>query len=122
MRRLIATTAMTAALLMPVSAPSVQAAGLAVKFTSFRSPVRLGHKAAATVHSGPDVRCKLKMVINGATSTVGAKYTNSSGNVSWSWIIPSSTQTGIWPVTVTCRTSQSGSKSGKATKHLTVTA
>ena len=120
MQRLVATAAISTAMLLPIAAP-VQAAGLGVQLTSLSSPVKRGHVASASAHSGPHLRCTIKLVVNGhavTASGMGAKNTNGSGNVSWSWTLPSSTRTGSWPVTVTC---QSGSRSGKASRHLQVT-
>ena len=120
MQRLVATAAISTAMLLPIAAP-VQAAGLGVQLTSISSPVKRGHVVSASAHSAPHARCTIKLVVNGHRLNLGgmgARSTNGSGNVSWSWTVPSSTKTGSWPVTVTC---QSGSRSGKATRHLQVT-
>jgi hypothetical protein len=119
MQRLAATAAISTALLLPIAAP-VQAAGLGVQLTSLSSPVKRGHVASASAHSGPQVRCAIKLVVNGqpiSASGLGARYTNGSGKVSWSWTLPNSTPAGRWPVTVTC---QSGSRSGKASQRMQV--
>jgi hypothetical protein len=120
MQRLIATAAISTAMLLPIAAP-VQAAGLGVQLTSLSSPVRRGHLASASAHSAPHARCTIKLVVNGhrvSAGGMGAKDANGSGNVSWSWTVASSTKTGSWPVTVTC---QSGSRSGRASRHMQVT-
>jgi len=120
MQRLVASAAISAAMLLPIAAP-VQAAGLGVQLSSLSSPVKRGHLASASAHSGPHLRCTIKLVVGGhaiSASGLGARTTNASGNVSWSWVVPSATRTGSWPVTVTC---QSGSRSGKASRHMSVT-
>jgi hypothetical protein len=111
---------MTAALLLPVATAPVAAAGLSVKVTAFRTPVKRGTTAKVTIHSGADVRCTIKIVVNGVSShPAGARYTNVVGNATWTWTVPRATKTGTWPVTVTC---QSGSHKGSVARNLKVTA
>jgi hypothetical protein len=120
MHRLLTTATMTAAMLLPVAAPPVEAASLSVKYSYFRTPVKRGNIAKVTAHSGADVKCTIKLVVNGVIlHPGGAKYTNGSGNVSWSWTVARSTRTGKWPVTVTC---QSGTHKGSVSRDLRITA
>ena len=120
MHRLLATAAITAAMLLPVSATPVDAASPSVRYTAFRTPVKRGHTASVTIHTKADLRCTIRMVVNGVTlHPGGARYTNVLGDVSWTWTVAKTTKTGKWPVTVTC---QSGSHKGSASRDLKVTA
>ena len=119
MHRALITAAMTAALLLPIATAPVDAAGLSVKYTAFRTPVKRGSTTTVSVHTHADIRCKIKVVIKGVTThPAGARYTNVLGNASWTWTVPKATKAGTWPVTVTC---QSGSHRGSAARGMKVT-
>jgi hypothetical protein len=110
MRNLIASSAMLAALLLPVPVASTTAASLSVRFTALRTPVARGGTAVATVHTAPDALCAIRVVYGGVRSHaagLGARYANLNGNVSWAWTVPRTTPTGSAPVAVTC---QSGAR------------
>jgi len=120
MRHIVASSALIAAMLLPVPVGSATAASLSVRFTTLRTPVARGGTAAATVHTAPDALCSIRVVYDGVRSQaagLGSRYANANGNVSWSWKVPQATPTGSWPVAVTC---QSGSRSGQATRSLSV--
>ena len=120
MRHLFASSALIAAMLLPVPVGSATAASLSVRFTAFRTPVDRGGTAAATVHTAPDALCNIRVVYDGVRSRaagLGSRYANANGTVSWSWKVPKATPTGTWPVAVTC---QSGSRRGDATRYLRV--
>ncbi len=120
LHRALITAAMTVTLLLPIATAPVDAAGLSVKYTAFRTPVKRGTTATVTVHSRAHARCSIRMVVNGVSRHPGgAKTTNVLGNASWTWTVPKATKTGTWPVTVTC---QSGSHKGSAARGLKVTA
>jgi hypothetical protein len=122
-QRLLFTGTMVGALLLPM--PAMAAASpdaLSVNYTSFSSPVRRGHQASVTIHSGAHYKCSIKVVYANGTSHatgLGSKYTNVVGQATWTWKVPKTTRTGKWPVTVTC---QSGSHSGHVGKSMTITA
>lgn len=122
MRRFVASSALAAALLLPIPVGSATAASLSVRFTAFRTPVARGGTAAARVRTAPNAFCRVRVVYDGVRSQaagLGSRYANANGNVSWSWQVPKATPTGRWPVAVTC---QSGSRTGRATESLRVTA
>ncbi|MFN8620572.1 MAG: hypothetical protein U0869_07515 [Chloroflexota bacterium] len=120
MRRLLATGALLAALL---PAPTVQAttpAGLVVTYTQFTTPVNRGATAKVAVHTGPHLKCSIKVVYQSGRVSLpglGTKTSSAAGKVSWSWTVPSSTAKGAYPVTVTC---QSGGSAGKAKRSMTI--
>jgi hypothetical protein len=119
MRRLLATGALLVALL-PSPTVAATPAGLGVKFTTFTTPVARGGRAKVAVHTGPDLRCSIKVVYQGGKASLpglGTKYSSGAGNVSWTWTVPATTAKGAWPVTVTC---QSGGTSGKAKGSMTI--
>jgi hypothetical protein len=121
MRHLIASSALLAALLLPVPVGSAAAASLSVRFTALRTPVHRGGTAVATVHTAPDALCVIKVVYGGVRSNapgLGARYADPNGNVRWAWRVPRTTPTGSAPVAVTC---QSGSRIGQATRTMDVT-
>lgn len=110
---------MIGALLLPM--PTVAAArpaSLSVSYTSFQTPVKRGKNASVTIHTGKHVHCSIKVVYANGTSHaagLGAKYSTASGNASWTWKVPKATQTGRWPVTVTCQ-------SGHTSRKMSITA
>jgi hypothetical protein len=122
-QRTVLTTALVGALLLP--APASAAArpdALRVSYSSFRNPVKRRTQASVTVHTGPGLRCSIKVtyadgVIHAAG--LGAKQSNGSGRATWTWKVPKATRTGKWPVTVTC---QSGGSRGHATRSMSITA
>jgi hypothetical protein len=121
MRHLLASSAMLAALLLPVPVGTATAASLSVRFTALRTPVARGGTASATVHTATDALCVIRVVYGGVRSHapgLGARYASPNGNVSWAWTVPRSTPTGSAPVAVTC---QSGTRIGQATRTMDVT-
>ena len=121
MKQLIASSAMLAALLLPVPVGSATAASLSVRFTALRTPVARGSTTTATVHTAPDALCVIRVVYGGVRSHapgLGARYADQNGNVRWAWTVPRSTPTGSAPVAVTC---QSGARIGQATRTMDVT-
>ena len=64
-----------------------------------------GQVATLGAHYTPGVLCTIVVHYKSGPSKaqgLGAKRTDGSGNVSWSWIIGTNTTRGQWPITVTC--------------------
>ena len=64
-----------------------------------------GQVATLGAHYTPGVLCTIVVHYKSGPSKaqgLGAKRTDGSGNVSWSWIIGTNTTHGQWPITVTC--------------------
>ena len=73
MRRLLATGALLAALL---PAPTVQAttpAGLVVTYTQFTTPVNRGATAKVALHTGPHLKCSIKVVYQSGRVSLTAR-------------------------------------------------
>jgi len=123
MQRLLLTSTMIGALLLPMPAIAAnQTDALSVSYSSFRNPVKRGTQASVSIHTKAHLKCSIKVVYGNGTSHVAgltSKYTNVVGQATWTWLVPKATKTGRWPVTVTC---QSGSHSGHAARSMKITA
>lgn len=67
--------------------------------------VRRGDTAAVAARGPPGVQCSISVRYRTGPSTargLAPKPIDSAGNVSWSWVIGSTTTPGRWPVAITC--------------------
>jgi len=88
-------------------APTSKPALLPVRITFPAGPAsgHPGQVATLGAHYTPGVLCTIVVHYKSGPSKaqgLGAKQTDGSGNVSWSWIIGTNTTRGQWPITVTC--------------------
>ena len=88
-------------------APTSKPALLPVRITFPAGPAsgHPGQVATLGAHYTPGVLCTIVVHYKSGPSKaqgLGAKHTDGSGNVSWSWIIGTNTTRGQWPITVTC--------------------
>ena len=88
-------------------APASKPAPLPVRITFPAGPAsgHPGQVATLGAHYTPGVLCTIVVHYKSGPSKaqgLGAKRTDGSGNVSWSWIIGTNTTHGQWPITVTC--------------------
>ncbi len=121
MRHLIASSALVAAMLLPIPVESATAASVSVRFAALRTPVARGGTVVAKVRTSPDALCSIRVVYGGVRSHAAGlrpRYADINGKVRWSWRVGKAVPTGRAPVAVTC---QSGSRSGSATRYLKVT-
>ncbi len=91
----------------PTPSPTPTATpGPGTTITSITSPIHRGSMASLTAHTSPGAYCTITYSTpSGATSSATGlvpMYVGSSGYVSWSWLIASSTTAGTGQVTVTC--------------------
>jgi micrococcal nuclease len=93
------------------------AAQILVTFLNAPLTVARGSNATLQVKTAPTTSCSIEVDYSSGASTaagLGAKSSDSAGNVTWSWKVGGNTSRGVWPITVTCG-------SGSAKTHITVT-
>lgn len=91
----------------PASAnPPPPATGLTIT----REPGRVerGLRATVAVRTAPNIACSIEVRYRTAASRaqgLNDKVSSASGDVSWTWVVGTSTTTGSWPVAITCGSS-----------------
>jgi micrococcal nuclease len=94
--------------------------GLEVVIVAFTEAVPAGAKASLTVKTAPNAACTIAVIYaSGPSKAKGLepKSSDPTGQVSWTWIVGSSTTPGDRSVTVTCA---AGGRSGSVDETLAV--
>jgi hypothetical protein len=105
----------------PTPVPTPTPVPLPVSFTAWSKTVRQGHLASATIKTVKSADCSIKVTYSTVVSEakgLSAKSADLNGVATWTWTVGSNTETGTWPIEVTC---VSDGRSGTATKAMTVT-
>ena len=108
----------TAAPATPKPAPDTT---LPVTFKDLTASVKVGANATASVTTTAGASCIITVVYNSGPITaagLGAKNADSTGAVSWTWVVDKATPAGKYPVTVSCSLLNNV---GSATNSLNVT-
>ncbi|CAN5555098.1 hypothetical protein BH20CHL6_BH20CHL6_06660 [soil metagenome] len=102
------------------AAPVTPDAGMTVGFTRLTTPIYRGSRATAAVSTKPGASCTITVTYKSGVSRaagLGRKTASSTGRVSWTWTVGSSTTPGRWPVKVRCT---KNGVSASATKYIKV--
>ncbi len=95
-------------------------AKVGVSIQSLTSPVAPGDNASIIIRTNPEATCVIE-VKYGETKSLDTglvkKTADEFGIVNWAWTVETGTQTGKWPVTVTCKNQKN---SGVVVGDLTV--
>lgn len=91
-----------------------------VSVQSLSSPVKPGSTATMSIKTNTKVKCSIEAVYDKVKAEdlgLLPKQADEYGTVTWTWLVPSKTPIGKWPITVTCANSV---KSGVAGDTLVV--
>jgi hypothetical protein len=87
-----------------------------VTFTNVSTPVNPGGAALVVVKTAPNASCLITVTYkSGPIKMPGLvpKMADATGVVTWAWLVGTTTETGSWPIDVTC--SANGQTSGQRT-------
>lgn len=81
-------------------------ADVGVAEEAFDTPVTPGSPTSIIINTTAGATCSISVTLNGVKDSdpaLNPKVADAFGNVTWSWLVPSHTPFGNWPVAVTCR-------------------
>jgi hypothetical protein len=105
----------------PTPVPTPTPVPLPVTFTAWTKTVRQGHLASATIKTAKSSTCSITVTYSTVVSEakgLTTKSADATGVASWKWTVGSNTETGTWPIEVTCT---AGARSGTVSVDFTVT-
>lgn len=98
------TAAQTYKAISPPPSPGPNA-DVGVGLEAFDSPVTPGSTTSIIISTTANATCAISVTDNGvknADPSLNPKVADAYGNVTWTWLVPSHTAYGDWPVKVTC--------------------
>ena len=96
--RALVALALVAVLALAVARPSTAA----VRQVALTAKVKTSDRASLTVSVSPRARCTIKVVYDTTVSRAEGLGAKTGTKITWSWRVGSTTNSGRWPITVSC--------------------